>query len=162
MYTGQQKETVLPPIIATATEILPSLPQKVGAHLGLSEILPEDYSGHILRGKTTSFDPWIDAPSTKQDSTAFWLTLLNNGLTARSDNLYYFFIGRTLIGIPLRAFISPADALILDLKSDDGIPITGSIQGNSTNCINVANEYNIHYTGTANTGCSLQIRLNIK
>jgi prepilin-type N-terminal cleavage/methylation domain-containing protein len=108
-------------------------------HLTLAEVLPGSYTG--IRNSGWNQVAGVNVPSSKfPNAIYYFLSSLYNGTT-----------GNSIIFTPQNGLLTPRESYDLDIKMDDGRPLTGKIlvewTGGLGSCgYNVTNSYNINLT----------------
>lgn len=111
-------------IITVDSGLLDSESYRLWQHLLLSEFLEGGYTG--VATSTIQADIGINIPASKRTKVGYSIYSANTGDGVRNEiNLGAFFASN----LNTNSALTPAEALAIDMKTDDGIPAAGSIHG---------------------------------
>jgi prepilin-type N-terminal cleavage/methylation domain-containing protein len=138
-------------------------------HLANANMVEGNYTGQSVSGGTLISSPGTNVPASQLDGGGFTLmyNAINNGPT--SHTIWFGAQSITLVGgvytfgYTNDPIISGTDAELIDTKFDDGLPLTGKIQGYGTTLCTVAAIPNTLYDmTTSNAGCALDFVLDFQ
>lgn len=108
-----------------ASDGLDSESYRAWQHLVLSDFLSGGYTGTATTSNIQA-DIGINVPASKRTKVGYNITYSNTGDGSRSEIMLGAFYASN---INSNAAITPAEALAIDLKLDDGVPATGLVHG---------------------------------